>query len=100
MANQPYPLAKKPGEYAQFYKKTNSKLNKFIPVNEPDLSGNEKKYLQECIDTGWISSEGPFIEKLENGMASLCNRKHAFAVSNGSAALELAVQAIRNWQRG
>lgn len=65
-----------------------------IPVNEPDLNGNEKKYLQECIDTGWISSEGPFIEKLENGIANLCNRKHAFAVSNGSAALELAVQAI------
>jgi len=77
-----------------FAKKINSKLSKFIPVNEPDLTGNEKNYLQQCIDTGWISSEGPFIEKLENGMASLCNRKHAFAVSNGSAALELAVQAI------
>ena len=69
-------------------------MKTFLPVNEPDLSGNEKKYLQECIDTGWISSEGPFIEKLENGMASTCNRKHAFAVSNGSAALELTVQAI------
>jgi perosamine synthetase len=58
------------------------------------LSGNEKKYLQECIDTGWISSEGPFVEKLEFRMAKICNRKHAFAVCNGSAALELAVQAI------
>jgi len=82
------------GEFAQFYKRTNFKLSKFIPVNEPDLSGNEKKYLQECIDTGWISSEGPFIEKMESGMSSMCNRKYAFAVSNGSAALELAVQAI------
>ena len=36
-----------------------------IPVNEPLLNGNEKKYLNECIDTGWISSEGPFIKKLE-----------------------------------
>ena len=71
-----------------------SNLKKFIPVNEPDLSGNEKKYLQECIDTGWISSEGPFVEKFESGMAHLCKRKHAFAVSNGSAALELAVKAI------
>ena len=34
----------------------------FIPVNEPLLDGNEKKYLNECIDTGWISSEGPFIK--------------------------------------
>jgi len=40
------------GEFAQFYKRTNFKLSKFIPVNEPELSGNEKKYLQECIDTG------------------------------------------------
>ena len=71
-----------------------SNLEKFIPVNEPDLSGNEKKYLQECIDTGWISSEGPFVEKFESGMAHLCKRKHAFAVSNGSAALELAVKAL------
>ena len=69
-------------------------MKDFIPVNEPDLTGNEKKYLQECVDTGWISSEGPFVEKLEIGMAKLCNRKHAFAVCNGSAALELAVKAI------
>ena len=65
-----------------------------IPVNEPDLSGNEKKYLQECVDTGWISSEGPFIEKLEADMAKLTNRKHTFAVCNGTAALEIAVKAI------
>ena len=36
----------------------------FIPVNEPLLDGNEKKYLCECIDTGWISSEGPFVKEL------------------------------------
>ncbi|MAL85814.1 MAG: aminotransferase DegT [Opitutae bacterium] len=69
-------------------------MNKFIPVNEPKLKGNEKRYLEECIDTGWISSEGPFVERLENAMAELCNRKHAFAVCNGSAALELAIKAI------
>ena len=39
--------------------------NNFIPVNEPLLNGNEKKYLNECIETGWISSEGPFVEKFE-----------------------------------
>jgi perosamine synthetase len=66
----------------------------FIPVNEPDLSGNEKKYVDECIDTGWISSEGPFVERFESGMAELTRRKHAFAVCNGTAALELAVKAI------
>lgn len=71
----------------------------FIPVNEPDLSGNEKKYVQECIDTGWISSEGPFVERFEYGIAALTKRKHAFAVCNGTAALELAVKAI-GIQRG
>jgi len=37
----------------------------FIPVNEPLLSGNEKKYLNECIDTGWISSEGALVKRFE-----------------------------------
>ena len=69
-------------------------MSKFSPVNKPDLTGNEKKYLIECIDTGWISSEGPFVEKLEHGMCELTGREHAFAVCNGSAALELAVKAI------
>ena len=69
-------------------------MKTFLPVNEPDLSGNEKKYLQECIDTGWISSEGLFVERLESGLCHQTGRKHAFAVCNGSAALELAVKAI------
>ena len=64
-----------------------------IPVNEPLLNGNEKKYLIECIDTGWISSEGPFIKKFEEGMAKYVGRKHAIAVSNGSVALDMAIVA-------
>ena len=47
----------------------------FIPVNEPLLKGNEKKYLCECIDTGWISSEGPFVKKFEEKMSTTVNRK-------------------------
>lgn len=65
-----------------------------VPVNTPLLSGNEKKYLNECIDTGWISSEGPFIKKFETDFSSYVNRKHGVAVANGSAALDVAVQAI------
>lgn len=65
-----------------------------IPVNEPLLNGNEKKYLNECIDTGWISSEGPFVKRFEDGMANLVGRKYALAVTNGTAALELAVEAL------
>jgi perosamine synthetase len=65
-----------------------------IPVNEPLLNGNEKKYLNECIDTGWISSEGPFIKKFEEGMANYVGRKYAVAVTSGTAALEMAVVAL------
>ncbi len=66
----------------------------FIPVNEPLLSGNEKKYLNECIDTGWISSEGPFVQEFEQRMSSYVGRNYGIAVSNGTAALEVAVQAL------
>lgn len=66
----------------------------FIPVNTPLLDGNEKKYLNECIDTGWISSEGPFVKQLEEGMANYVGRKYGIAVCNGTVALELAVEAL------
>lgn len=66
----------------------------FIPVNEPLLNGNEKKYLCECIDTGWISSEGPFVKEFEDKMSALAGRKYGIAVSNGTAALEVAVKAL------
>lgn len=67
---------------------------KAIPVNTPLLSGNEQKYLNECIETGWISSEGPFIQKFESAFATYVDRKHGIAVSNGSAALDIAVKAL------
>ena len=65
-----------------------------IPVNTPLLSGNEKKYINEAIDTGWISSEGPFVKKFEEQFSSYIGRKNGIAVSNGSAALDIAVKAI------
>ncbi|MCX7180732.1 MAG: DegT/DnrJ/EryC1/StrS family aminotransferase, partial [Proteobacteria bacterium] len=69
-------------------------MSDFIPVNEPLLDGNEKMYLNECIDTGWISSEGPFIRKFEAQFAARVGRKHGIAVSSGTAALDAAVDAI------
>jgi perosamine synthetase len=65
-----------------------------IPVNEPLLDGNEKKYLTECIDTGWISSEGPFVQRFEADMAKAVGRRHGIAVCNGTAALETALAAL------
>ena len=69
-------------------------MSDFIPVNEPLLDGNEKKYLFECIETGWISSEGPFVEHFEEGLASWLGREHGIAVTNGTAALDVAVEAL------
>jgi perosamine synthetase len=66
-----------------------------IPVNEPLLNGNEAKYLAECVETGWISSEGPFVRRLEEGMAAIAGQRHGVAVMNGSVALEVAVAALR-----
>src|SRR5262249_32196872 len=66
-----------------------------IPVNRPVLDGNEKRYLGECIETGWISSEGPFVKRFETQFAQLVGRKHGIAVSNGSAALEVALGALQ-----
>jgi perosamine synthetase len=69
-------------------------MSEFVPVNEPLLDGNEKNYLNECIDTGWISSEGPFVQKFEAGMAEVTGRRHGIAVCNGTVALETAVAAL------
>lgn len=69
-------------------------MTDFIPVNEPLLNGNEKKYLIECIDTGWISSEGPFVSRFEEEFAARVGRKHGIAVCNGTAALDAAVEAL------
>jgi perosamine synthetase len=70
-------------------------VDEMIPVNEPRLDGNERRYLAECIETGWISSEGPFVGRLEAGIAARVGRKHAIAVCNGTAALDVAVAALR-----
>jgi perosamine synthetase len=66
-----------------------------IPVNRPLLDGNERKYLNECIDSGWISSEGPFVKKLETQFARLMGCAHGIAVCNGSVAIEVALAALR-----
>lgn len=68
-------------------------MNK-IPVNRPLLDGNERKYIDDCVDTGWISSSGGYIDAFEKGMAKYVGKKYAVAVSNGTTALEAAVLAL------
>jgi len=65
-----------------------------IPVNQPLLNGNEEKYLLECIKTGWVSSEGSFVNEFEKKFSKQVFRKHGISVSNGTAALEISVKAL------
>lgn len=65
-----------------------------IPVSQPLLDGRENDYLAECIASGWVSSDGPFVEKFEESFASYINVRHGITVSNGTAALEAAFFAV------
>jgi len=64
-----------------------------IPVNEPLLNGREKELLIECIDTGWVSSDGPFVNMFERRFADYIGTTHGIAVCNGTAAIETALFA-------
>jgi perosamine synthetase len=64
-----------------------------IPIFEPFLTGNEKRYLMEAIDTGWISSQGPFITRFEKEFAEYHGVAHAVASSNCTTALHMALLA-------
>ena len=64
------------------------------PIYQPRLSGNEKKYVNDCLDSTWISSKGKYINLFENAFAEYIGTKHATTVSNGTVALHLALLAL------
>jgi perosamine synthetase len=66
-----------------------------IPVNEPLLGENEQLYVTDCVATGWISSSGSYITKFEQDWARYCGVKNGIAVSNGTTALQIAVDALQ-----
>ena len=65
-----------------------------IPVNEPLLDGREKELLTQCIESGWISSEGPFVTEFERSFSHYIGTEYGVAVCNGTAALETALYAL------
>lgn len=65
-----------------------------IPIYAPSLTGNEKKYVNECIDSSWISSKGKFVSSFESKFAEYVGVQYATAVSNGTVALHLALLAL------
>jgi perosamine synthetase len=66
----------------------------FIPVAEPALVGNEKKYVNDCLDSSWISSNGKYIERFEKAFAEFCGVRYAIACANGTAALHAALVGL------
>lgn len=78
----------RPRDYATHYR------NHRLPVAEPSLSGNELNYVMECIKTNWISSQGAFVRRFETDFNRYVDAKNSIAVSNGTAALHLALAAL------
>ncbi|ECD8156530.1 DegT/DnrJ/EryC1/StrS aminotransferase family protein, partial [Salmonella enterica subsp. enterica serovar Soerenga] len=66
----------------------------YIPVYQPALSGKEKEYVNDCIDSTWISSKGSYIQRFEKKFAEQNNIQYATTVSNGTVALHLALLAL------
>lgn len=67
---------------------------KKIPLSEPSFEGNEWNYLKECLDTNWVSSEGPFVERFEQKVANYLGVRHAVATCNGTSALHVALKVL------
>jgi len=65
-----------------------------IPISCPDLSNNEWKYLKDCIDTNWVSSQGKYIKEFEKSFSEYIGVKHSLTCSNGTTTLHLALLAI------
>ncbi|KPA11438.1 aminotransferase DegT [Candidatus Magnetomorum sp. HK-1] len=68
------------------------KEKKIFPLHEPYFSGNEWKYVKDCIDSGWVSSTGKFVNMFEEQLAQYTGSKYAIAVVNGTAALHMCLK--------
>lgn len=65
-----------------------------MPLHEPEFSGKELQYVTECVETGWVSSVGKFVDQLEVQLAKLTGAAHAVVVVNGTAALQIALELV------
>ncbi len=65
-----------------------------IPLSVPEIQGNEWKYVKECLDTGWVSSAGPFVSRFERELAAYAGAAEAVAVVSGTAGLHVALRAV------
>lgn len=65
-----------------------------VVLHEPLFAGNEKAYVESCINDGWVSTAGPFVERFERELAAFCGARHAVATVNGTAALHVTLVAM------
>jgi perosamine synthetase len=90
-SNQPVIRSRTPQDYLKVH--TLQPVRR-IPVAEPDLSGNEEKYVVDAIRSSWISSSGKYLTQFEEQFASDCDSQKALGVCNGTVALHLAIMAL------
>jgi perosamine synthetase len=69
-------------------------VEEFIPVCEPSLLGNEKKYVLDALESGWISSAGKYVSEFESQFAKFCGVEYGVGVCNGTVAIHLALVAL------
>ena len=69
-------------------------MKKVIPIFKPIIAGNEKKYLQECVETEWFSARGPFVKRFEDKLSNYIGMKYGISTSNCTVALHLALKAL------
>jgi perosamine synthetase len=74
--------------------KNKYKSKKYICLHEPVFNGNEKKYLEECIDSTYVSSVGSFVDKFEKIINDITNTNRTTAVVNGTAALQVGLRLV------
>ena len=75
-------------------KPNNNTENQVIPLSIPSFQGNEWKYVKECIDTGWVSMAGAYVNKFEETVAKYVGAKHGVAAVNGTSALHMALHLL------
>ena len=69
-------------------------MNKYIPLCVPSIGEKEKQYVNECIDTEWISSAGKFVDRFENKISEYVKSKYAVACVNGTSALQVSLRML------
>ncbi len=81
------------GEWLQFAKEVKKMYGKdFVPLHEPTFDNSEIRYVTDCIETGWVSSVGKYVDQFERDLAEYTGVKRAVAVVNGTAALQIALK--------